>query len=93
MLLVVIVVLITASMEKGLFVILGIVVLFLYSMASWVIYGYTLYNSDENNCSIVRATNGWSTMMVILLVFGTIFVLYASLITCIVPCMVFALLA
>ena len=86
-------VLVTADFQKSMIAVLVIIVSTMYAMAIWTIYGYNLYGSSDNNCSMIRETNGWSTLMLIFLVFGSVIVLYASILTCVIPCIVIAMLA
>ena len=60
--------------------------IWLYSMAIYTISGYRLFNTEENNCGIVRETSSWNTVMIVLMIVGSVFVLYAGIITLMVPC-------
>ena len=64
---------------------LSMIAITFYTMAGWTIYGYQLYNSLDNDCSLSRESSGWNTTMVVLLVIGTIFILYSVCMTCILP--------
>mgnify|MGYP002633244923 CR=1 FL=1 len=54
--------------------------------ASWIIYGYTLYFSDENDCQANPDTAGWLIFMIILLIFGLLFLIMILIGMCILGC-------
>jgi hypothetical protein len=49
----------------------------------WTTYGYVLINSAENDCGVNPETSGWETLMIVLLVFGSIPYLYLGCAICI----------
>ena len=84
--------LITRDSNKTGIALFVLIFIWLYTMAGWTIYGYKLFNSEENNCGLVRETTSWNTAMIIFMIIGTLFVFYASIFTCILPCILFAVI-
>ena len=64
----------------------GLVLCWAYTVAGYTIYGYRMFNREENNCGMVPETSTWNTMMIVFMIIGTFFVFYMSIITCMIPC-------
>jgi CDP-diglyceride synthetase len=60
------------------FVLLGLVI--------HIIYGYTIYFSDENECQKSPDQFGWLVLMVILLFFGIFMIIGFAILLCVVCC-------
>merc|ERR1711957_862332 len=57
----------------------------IWFQAGWTIYGYSLYNSPENDCPFSPASAGWNTAMIVCMVFGSFALCYAPCLLCLVP--------
>lgn len=48
-------------------------------LIGWTTYGYVLIGKEENNCGMKIETSGQQTLMIVLLVFGSVPYCYLSL--------------
>jgi len=64
-----------------------VILVILVVAISWIIYGYTIYFSDENNCQEVPATAGFLILMIILLFLGIFIMLAFLVLLCLFCCM------
>jgi hypothetical protein len=58
-------------------------ILFTGVLVAWIIYGYVIYFSDDNDCQTHSDTSGWLICMIILLFIG-LFIILAF--TCAIIC-------
>jgi len=59
---------------------------FLLVFIGWVIYGYVIYFSDDNNCQDNPHTAGWLIFMIILLFVGILVMIFLAFIFCLLCC-------
>ena len=55
--------------------------IFSWIQVSWMIYGYSIYFSDENDCSQHPETYGWTIFFIILLFIGLLFIIQVVIYT------------
>lgn len=61
-------------------------ILGLWLISGWVIYGYMIYFSDDNNCGQKADTRGWMIFMIILLFLGFFYIILALVVLCCLCC-------
>jgi len=61
-------------------------VIMLLGLVIHIIYGYTIYFSDENECQKSPDQFGWFVLMVILLFFGIFMIIGFAILLCVICC-------